>query len=87
MPALRLIEAWGGGGMGTRDTHLKTLMRACVLVGGEAELARKLEAPEWRVKQWLSGEAAMPETVFLQAVDMVHALSPQQASSEERKPP
>jgi DNA-binding transcriptional regulator YdaS (Cro superfamily) len=68
--------------MGTRDTHIKTLLRACELVGGETELARKLGAPEWRVGQWLRGEAEVPDGIFLQAADVVHAHSPQQLREE-----
>jgi len=61
---------------------MRTLLRACELVGGETELARKLGAPERRVGQWLRGEADVPDAVFLQAADVVHAHSPQQPRDE-----
>jgi hypothetical protein len=59
------------------DTYRMTLMRACVLVGGEGQLARKFGVPEKRIVEWLLGEIPLPGDVFLRAVDVVLAYNTQ----------
>jgi hypothetical protein len=56
---------------GTRDAYQKTLVRACVLAGGETELARKLGVPVGAVVNWLLGPDPVPTDAFLRAVDIV----------------
>jgi DNA-binding transcriptional regulator YdaS (Cro superfamily) len=63
--------------MSAGDTYRMTLMRACVLVGSEQQLARKFGVPEKRIAEWLLGEVPLPDDIFLQAVDIVLAYNTQ----------
>ena len=59
--------------MDPRSTHHRTLVRACVIVGGETVLARHLDAPVELVTEWLIGAVPVPLDKFLSAVDIVLA--------------
>ena len=59
--------------MDAKDTHHRTLVRACVIVGGETVLARHLDVSVSLVTEWLIGSAAVPVDKFLSAVDIVLA--------------
>lgn len=59
--------------MGSRETHHRTLLRACTIVGDESVLARHLGVPVEAVVQWLIGTAPIPIDTFLAAVDIVLA--------------
>lgn len=59
--------------MDATETHHRTLVRACVIVGGETVLARHLDVPVSLVTEWLIGSAAVPVDKFLSAVDIVLA--------------
>lgn len=49
----------------------RALHRACLIVGGVAALAGRLEVAERDIEQWLRGEVEMPERVFLHAVEII----------------
>lgn len=57
--------------MGTRDVYQRTLVRACMVAGDEAALAKELGVPVERLVGWLLGDSALPIDVFLRAVDIV----------------
>jgi hypothetical protein len=59
--------------MGTRDTYETTLSRACLAVGDEQVLARRLGVPLDTVVNWLLGDAPVPTAVFLTCVDIIIA--------------
>jgi|KBSMisStandDraft_5_1062788.scaffolds.fasta_scaffold1844996_2 DNA-binding transcriptional regulator YdaS (Cro superfamily) len=63
--------------MGTRQTYSRTLMRACIVAGDEAALARQLRVPEAAVVGWLLGETRVPDEIFLRAVDFLIARNEQ----------
>jgi hypothetical protein len=49
----------------------RALHRACLILGGVAALAKRLEVSERDIEQWLRGEVEMPERAFLHAVEIV----------------
>jgi hypothetical protein len=49
----------------------RTLLRALEIVGDEATLARKLQAPRVELRAWLHGTETPPTAAFLAAVDIV----------------
>jgi hypothetical protein len=59
------------------SVQARALHRACVIVGGVAQLSRNLGIGVSDVERWLVGDEAVPERVFLQAVEIVllHASS------------
>lgn len=59
--------------MGPRETHHRTLLRACTIVGDESVLARHLGVSVGEVVQWLIGTTPIPVDKFLAAVDIVLA--------------
>ena len=59
--------------MDSTSTHHRTLVRACLLVGGETVLARHLDVPVDLVTEWLIGATPVPVDKFLSAVDIVLA--------------
>lgn len=54
-----------------RSISVRAVHRACVLIGGAAQLAAQLEVPEAVVRYWLEGEVEPPESAFLAAVEIV----------------
>jgi hypothetical protein len=54
-----------------RTLHARTIHRACVMVGGVAQLAAQLDATEHTVRCWLEGVEEPPEAAFLAAVDIL----------------
>lgn len=56
---------------GHASVQARALHRACVIVGGAAPLARNLEVDTADIERWLVGDEAVPERVFLQAVEIV----------------
>ncbi|MBV9190277.1 MAG: hypothetical protein JOZ85_07325 [Betaproteobacteria bacterium] len=56
-----------------RETHHRTLMRACLIAGDEVTLASRLHVPLPSLVDWLLGEVPVPVEVFLRAVDIVIA--------------
>ncbi|MGH8741409.1 MAG: YdaS family helix-turn-helix protein, partial [Burkholderiales bacterium] len=54
-----------------RTLHARTIHRACVVVGGAAQLAAQLDVSESAVRAWLEGVAQPPERAFLAAVEIL----------------
>ena len=54
-----------------RDTKTRILDRALQIVGSQEDLARKLKVRPAQLAVWLGGIAAVPDEVFLNAVDIV----------------
>jgi hypothetical protein len=48
-----------------------TLFRVCELLGGISSAARSLNVPTLQVANWLDGDEAIPEEVFLSAVQIL----------------
>jgi len=46
-----------------KSTHVRTLYRACVILGGLAPLARHLKVPPERLRPWLEGREDPPDAV------------------------
>ena len=51
--------------------HTRVLHRACQLVGGVKQLARRLKVSPELVHAWLEGEEVPPAGIFLKAVDLI----------------
>lgn len=64
--------------MGVRDTYQRTLVRACLVVGDETALARRLGVPLPSLVDWLLGDRPVPADVFLSATDIVLQAQKQQ---------
>ena len=69
--------------MGMRDTYQRTLMRACLVLGDEAALARRLGVPVPAVVDWLLGEKPVPTQVFLEVADIVLGAHKQQVRDNQ----
>lgn len=54
-----------------RTTAVRAIHRACVLLGGVAQLAAHLGLAEPEVRHWLDGEVEAPESAFLAAVEVI----------------
>ena len=54
-----------------RTTAARALHRACLILGGVAQLSRHLGVPEESVQDWLEGRDDPPQMVFLAAVEIV----------------
>ena len=52
-------------------TQARTLHRACLILGGAAQLAAHLGVPEPTLQAWLEGQEDVPQMVFLAAVEIV----------------
>ncbi|HTM59851.1 MAG TPA: hypothetical protein VL199_05775 [Burkholderiales bacterium] len=52
-------------------TQARTLHRACLILGGAAQLAAHLGVPEPTLQAWLEGREDVPQMVFLAAVEIV----------------
>ena len=59
------------GAPSRRTIHARTLHRACVVIGGVAQLAAQLKATEAAVRNWIEGIDEPPESVFLAAVEIL----------------
>ena len=57
--------------MDISDTRQKTLLKACMIVGDETALARKLGVPVSEVVDCMLGDKEMATSTFLKAVDIV----------------
>jgi hypothetical protein len=59
------------------NVYVRTLRRAAEIVGGELQLALRLEVRPSQLALWLRGAEPMPVRVFFRAVDLVteHELS------------
>jgi hypothetical protein len=54
-----------------KSTYVRTLYRACVILGGLAPLARHLGVAPERLRPWLAGREDPPDAVFLGAVEVL----------------
>ena len=63
--------------MGTSHTYQRTLVRACMIAGGENELAKRLGVPVHAIVDWLLGDKPVPPDIFLRAVDLALTASKQ----------
>jgi len=61
--------------MSTREPYRNTLTYALALVGGRYELAARLNVGVQVLDNWLSGIEAVPDRVFMAAVDVIVASS------------
>ena len=59
----------------SRNAHIyiRTLHDACVILGGEHELAAYLGVPVAQVEGWLNGRGSPPDDVFLRCLDLIEA--------------
>lgn len=53
------------------SVYSRALHRACVIVGGVAALAKRLEAAEAELRDWIRGEQQPPERAFLESVEII----------------
>jgi DNA-binding transcriptional regulator YdaS (Cro superfamily) len=51
--------------------YVRTLKRAVEIMGGEEELARRLQVTPSHLELWISGLVSPPGDVFLKAADVV----------------
>ena len=51
--------------------YVRTLKRAVEIIGGEEELARRLQVTPRRLALWMGGVVAPPGDVFLKAAEVV----------------
>jgi hypothetical protein len=56
----------------TESVHTRTVQRAAELLGDEAVLAAFLGVSWSRLKQWLTGAEATPQSAFMMCVDIVN---------------
>jgi hypothetical protein len=54
-----------------RTIYARTFHRACLLLGGVAQLAAQLRASEAAVRSWVEGIDEPPEASFLAAVEVL----------------
>jgi hypothetical protein len=52
-------------------TYVRTLHRACLILGGLSQLAYHLKVSEYSLDVWLQGREEPPESVFYAAVEIV----------------
>ena len=55
----------------TASVQSRTLHRACVILGGIAQLGGHLGVPEAELSRWMRGEPQVPEPAFLAAVEIL----------------
>jgi hypothetical protein len=70
--------------MDVRNRYTETLSCAAATMGGNDRLAQFLNVSRKRLNRWLAGEEALPNQVFLDALDVI-ADGPY-ASPERRRP-
>lgn len=56
---------------GHASVQARALHRACIIVGGAAQLAQQLDVAVADIERWLVGTEPVPESIFLQAVEIV----------------
>jgi DNA-binding transcriptional regulator YiaG len=57
--------------MGKDTAQTRTLRRAVEVVGSPQELAATLDVPPESLAAWLSGDQALPNEIYLRALDVV----------------
>ena len=53
------------------SVYARALHRACLILGGLQQLAKRLDVTESDLRRWLAGEQEPPQRVFLEAVEIV----------------
>jgi hypothetical protein len=53
------------------SVYSRTLHRACLILGGIAQLATHLDVQEIELRHWMGGDPQPPEAVFLRAVEVL----------------
>jgi hypothetical protein len=53
------------------SVYARALHRACLILGGIQQLAKRLEVAESELQRWLAGEQEPPQRVFLESVEIV----------------
>jgi hypothetical protein len=53
------------------SVYSRALHRACLVLGGLPQLAKRLEVAEADLERWIRGEVQTPERVFLEAVEVI----------------
>jgi len=54
-----------------QTTYARTLHRACLILGGEAQLAVHLGIAEGALRDWLEGREDPPQMVFLAGIEII----------------
>lgn len=54
------------------NVFVRTLHEACVLLGGEHQLAEYLGIDVRTIEQWLAGQGRPPDAVFLRCADLIY---------------
>jgi len=67
------------------ELQRKLLQRAAEIVGGNAELCRRLQIDRHTLEFWLAGRATPPDKVFLAAADLVLEDDIARATQDRRK--
>jgi hypothetical protein len=52
-------------------TYVRALHRACLVLGGIAQLASHLSVSDYAVRVWLEAREEVPESIFLSAVEII----------------
>ena len=55
------------------NVHVRVLHEACIMLGGERQLAQYLAVDVALVERWLKGLGNPPDHVFLLCSDLVHS--------------
>jgi hypothetical protein len=58
------------------DDGANMLLRALGLAGGIEALARHLRVPKKQLAQWIDGEVATPDGVFMRVIDFLRVGAP-----------
>ena len=67
------------------ELHRRLLERAAEIVGGKAQLCRRLGIERHSLEFWLAGRATPPPEVFFAAADLVLQDDVSRASQDRRK--
>ena len=67
------------------SVYSRTLQKAAEILGSRAKLCRALKVPAAELDSWIADKALPPQSVFLQAVDLV--VDERSAGSEPGDPP
>ena len=54
-----------------QTTYARTLHRACLILGGVAQLARHVGVSEAALRNWLEAREDPPQMVFLAAIEII----------------
>jgi hypothetical protein len=53
------------------SVYSRTLQKAAELIGGQAQLCRRLRVPAAELQRWIDDKALPPIGIFLRAVDLI----------------